>query len=324
VTRVGLVLGGGGVVGQAYHAGALTALEHDLGWDARTADVIVGTSAGALTGAALRVGLPSSALAAWCVDAPLWGLAADVAPLIGSRRVFDPFVISSILRPGRLPGVELVRQTVRAPWRLRPLTALLTLLRDGARDIESEVEALSLLGDGWPAHDLWVCAVERERARRVVFGRDGAPAAALHTAVASSCAVPGYFAPVVIDGRHYIDGGARSATNLDVLARRPLDVVVAVAPMSAAEPRPGPDGWLRAMVRRSLRQEARLISRDCPVLFIEPDPTVVDAMGRDVMDHSRVTDVVRESFLATGAQLRRTEHGTVGLLERRAARGRIA
>lgn len=28
--RVGLVLGAGGVVGQAYHSGVLAALEHDL------------------------------------------------------------------------------------------------------------------------------------------------------------------------------------------------------------------------------------------------------------------------------------------------------
>ena len=42
MTRVGLVLGAGGVVGQAYHAGVLAALEHDHGFDARTADVIVG------------------------------------------------------------------------------------------------------------------------------------------------------------------------------------------------------------------------------------------------------------------------------------------
>ena len=56
-TRVGLVLGAGGIVGQAYHAGVLAALEVDLGWDARTADVIVGTSAGSVMGTALRMGL---------------------------------------------------------------------------------------------------------------------------------------------------------------------------------------------------------------------------------------------------------------------------
>lgn len=36
MTRVGLVLGAGGIVGQAYQAGVLTALEHDLGWDPRS------------------------------------------------------------------------------------------------------------------------------------------------------------------------------------------------------------------------------------------------------------------------------------------------
>src|SRR5262245_63883401 len=61
--RVGLVLGGGGLVGQAYHAGALAALEHDTGWDARSADVIVGTSAGARTGLLLRAGYRPSELA---------------------------------------------------------------------------------------------------------------------------------------------------------------------------------------------------------------------------------------------------------------------
>jgi len=48
--RVGLVLGAGGTVGAAYHAGALTALQHDLGWDARDAAVVVGTSAGSIVG----------------------------------------------------------------------------------------------------------------------------------------------------------------------------------------------------------------------------------------------------------------------------------
>jgi predicted acylesterase/phospholipase RssA len=53
-STIGLVLGAGGMSGQAYHAGALAALAHDTGWDPRTADVVVGTSAGAVTGALLR------------------------------------------------------------------------------------------------------------------------------------------------------------------------------------------------------------------------------------------------------------------------------
>ena len=61
---VGLVLGAGGVVGQAYQAGVLAALEREAHWDARGATIIVGTSAGSVTGAALRVGVPATDLAA--------------------------------------------------------------------------------------------------------------------------------------------------------------------------------------------------------------------------------------------------------------------
>ena len=54
--RIGLVLGGGGVTGIAFHAGVLTALARV--WDARTAEVIVGTSAGSLSTALMRAGFP--------------------------------------------------------------------------------------------------------------------------------------------------------------------------------------------------------------------------------------------------------------------------
>ena len=57
MTDVGLVLGAGGVVGQAYHAGVLSALYESSGWDPRSADIIVGSSAGSITGTMLRLGV---------------------------------------------------------------------------------------------------------------------------------------------------------------------------------------------------------------------------------------------------------------------------
>ena len=54
----GSVLGGaGGVAGGAFHAGVLAALEEATGWDPRRARLVVGTSAGSISGAALRAGL---------------------------------------------------------------------------------------------------------------------------------------------------------------------------------------------------------------------------------------------------------------------------
>ena len=62
--RIGLVLGAGGVVGHAFHAGVLSALAEATDWDARNAELIVGTSAGSVVGSVLRAGLAPADLAA--------------------------------------------------------------------------------------------------------------------------------------------------------------------------------------------------------------------------------------------------------------------
>ena len=67
----------------------------------------------------------------------------------------------------------------------------------------------------WPERTLWVCAVRERDGRLVVFGRDATPP--LPHAVAASCAIPGYFQPVTVDGERYVDGGAHSPTNADVV-----------------------------------------------------------------------------------------------------------
>jgi NTE family protein len=315
VTEIGLVLGGGGVVGQAYHSGVLAALEHDLGWDPRRASVIVGTSAGSVTGVALRHGVAASDLAAWCVDAPLWGLAAEMAARISVRPEFTPLHPWSVLRPGRLPGRRLVARAVRAPWRIRPTTWALTMLRDGELDIDQTLDLLDELPAEWPERDLWICAVRRDDGRRVTFGRPGTPATRPRAAVAASCAVPGYFKPVLIGGRAYIDGGVHSPTNADVLHRRRLDLVIVVAPLAGS-----PTGWsleaeLRRLARRRLRHELAVLERlGQRVVVLEPGAPVIEAMGRDVMDRAVVAAVVRESFLDAGEQIRALDHRDRALL----------
>ena len=79
----------------------------------------------------------------------------------------------------------------------------------------------------------WAMAVDYWTGRRVALGRADAPKAALPDAVAASCAVPGFYRPVEIDGRPYVDGGVYSTSNLDVLREQPLDLVLALNPMSS-------------------------------------------------------------------------------------------
>ena len=114
----------------------------------------------------------------------------------------------------------------------------MTLLAPGGTTSSNSSAALrELERPAWPEPDLWICAVRRRDGRRVVFGRPGSPEAPIHLAVAASCAVPGYFAPVQIGGRSYIDGGVHSPTNAAVLRGAGLDVVIVISPMS------GPAGW---------------------------------------------------------------------------------
>jgi NTE family protein len=83
--------------------------------------------------------------------------------------------------------------------------------RHSLDDLHARVERWGPRFDG----RLRVCTVDRGSGRRVVFGEPGAPAADVPTAVEASCAIPGFFKPVPIGEREYVDGGAWSITNLD-------------------------------------------------------------------------------------------------------------
>src|SRR3954454_9108139 len=54
--KLGLVLGAGGVTGGAWLTGALHAIVEETGWDPGSADVVVGTSAGAIIGTIVAAG----------------------------------------------------------------------------------------------------------------------------------------------------------------------------------------------------------------------------------------------------------------------------
>jgi NTE family protein len=305
--RVGLVLGGGGTVGAAYHAGALTALEHDLGWDPRQASVVVGTSAGSLVGALLRVGIPPSDLAAHLVEA------YDQArhPLVTGRQVTRPSlppmdVRRMVLRLPRLPSLALLGGWLRRPWSVTPLSALISLLPDGTIPLRDDLRFFDEAAPGgWTANPLWICTTRRSDLGRVVFGREEL-FTRLASAVAASCAIPGFLSPVKIGTQTYVDGGVHSPTNADVLRGEDLDLVVILAPMSAERVA----GWgAEAAVRRhSFRkvvQERRRLERaGIPTVVLAPGARVLAHCGLDFMSPAKVSDIVGAAFLDTGRQLR--------------------
>ena len=312
--ELALVLGAGGNVGLAYHAGVLLSLEHHLGIDLREADVVVGTSAGSIVAALLRRGLGAEELAAFVVGAPFrdeW-LGAEHSLRVAFEQRPRRRVLNLVTPP--TPG-QLMR-TARSFGRNRPGAVIAGML-NGAIDISTATAVLDDLGDGWPERPLRIVAVSRE-GRRVVFGRKG-QMPRLSLAVAASCAIPGVFAPVRIDHRSYIDGGVHSPTNADVVRDLEPRQVLVVSPMSCEPATRGRriDLPLRRRFHRRLRREVTMLEqRGSVVHVVEPETDVLSVMGLNMMDSATAIPVLREAFLATGDRIAR---GELGELARRPA-----
>jgi NTE family protein len=298
--RIGLVLGAGGVVGHAFHAGVLAALHDVTGWDARDAEVVVGTSAGSVVGALLRAGFEPRDIAARATDEPMTAQGARLAARADGVRRSARRIPSRPPR-GRTLSMSAPAALLRAawrPWSVRPGTLAAALLPAGVVPTELVAAGLRpLFGDTWPVKALWVNAVRLGDGRRVTFGRDDVPVD-VPTAVAASCAIPGFFEPVTIGGTRYVDGGAHSPTNADVVARLGLDVVVVSSPMSIAgnRLRLAPDQPFRRMARLALAQEVARVRRSgTRVLVFQPTVDEIAVMGFNAMDPTRRAAVTRHA-----------------------------
>ncbi|MDQ6838889.1 MAG: patatin-like phospholipase family protein [Actinomycetota bacterium] len=311
VPRIGLVLGAGGSVGLAYHGGVLAAIEEATGWDPRTAEVIVGTSAGSLTAAMLRRGLPAADLTAISEDRALSAEGAAIRergalhnPRAGTRAVlgYRPFADLAAVRHGLLH-----------PWSMSPASLIAALLPAGVVPTEALSVGLDAAYEGrWSDRPLWICSVRLRDGRRVVFGREGAPNATVGQAVAASCAIPSYFRPVRIAGDRYVDGGVRSMINLSLVADLGLDMVIVSSPMSWASrwPGVGVDVALRQLSRQQLSRELRMVrSRGSEVTAFQPTRRMTVAMGPNAMDARRRKLVSREAYRSTLAYLADAEQG---------------
>ena len=310
MTRVGLVLGAGGSVGHAFHAGVLTALADELRWDARCADVIVGTSAGSVAGALLRAGMSGSDLAARALDRPL----SPEGQRLLARSGLRPPVLPAQPQAGAGARPASPARLARAfwqPWRITPGSMAAALLPAGQLSAEAMRAPMSVLfGDAWPDRPLWINAVDLDRGERVVFGREGAPPAHVAEAVAASCAIPAYFAPVEIGGARYVDGGVHSPTNADVMVDAGVDLVLVSSPMSTTRTvqRRGIDAAMRHALRLALAGEvARLRSRGIAVVSFAPDAADQEVMAGNPLDPAKRAPVCRQVMATTVRRLRRAD-----------------
>jgi NTE family protein len=319
--KVGLVLGAGGVQGGAWLTGALDALARETGWDPADAEYIVGTSAGSMLGALLASGVPPWFMVAHSAGETFEGVVdARGRPAAEANRAAGAvFKLNGLWPPPIGPGSwELAVRSLIRPNRHTPAAVLSGWLPRGVLSTQPLREQVRrVCPGGWSPHpNLWIAACDYTTGRRVAFGRPGSPAADLADAVAASCAIPGFYSPVKIGGRRYVDGGVYSASNLDILRNERLDLVICLNPTStlhpirAIDPREWPSLFLRRQSGRRLGSEAkRLRARGLPVVLVQPVAEDLEAMSLNLMSTRNRNQVIEVARRTVAAQLRDPAHG---------------
>jgi len=152
---------------------------------------------------------------------------------LDGRTDADPRVARHV---GRHPGLTPAGLALAGLRRKADATAALAgLLPRGRGDVTWLRELGGELAgeNGWVEHPAtWIVGADTRNGCRIAFGSSGAPTAALGDAIAASWVIPGWFQPVRIGGRSYVDGGTVSPTSADLVLPLGLDEVVVVAPMS--------------------------------------------------------------------------------------------
>ena len=297
-----MVLGAGGITGAAWMLGALQAIHDETGWDPASAEVISGTSAGAVAAAVVASGVSTESLLNMAEQPELLArqTAAATGRLPSGRRL--PLAWPGSVALG-LSGLTTVAPRRRAssligfaPRGWKPTDEIRGLIHQATRD-------------GWPdSPRLLVNACDYRTGSRVTFGSDGDPPASLSDAVTASAAVPGWYRPVRIGGRDYIDGGLASFTNADVVAHHQPDVVLCLSPFSSSDRAGLRDtaalGTLRFAVGRRLRREAHgLRAGGAAVAIIEPSGDDLRCMGLNAMARGHARAVVATAYTSVVSRL---------------------
>ncbi len=238
-------------MGGAWLTGALAAIANETRWDPGSADRIVGTSAGAMMGSLVAAGVPPWFMVAHSAGEVFEGVTdAKGRPAAeADRDGGSSFRLHRALPPGSsfrlhraLPPIgpgswRLALTTLTRPADFPPAARLSGWLPRGVVSTEPLKDTIRrVVPSGWAEHpSLWLVACDYATGERVVFGRDDAPRVDLTDAVASSCAIPGFYHPVAIAGRRYVDGGMWSASNLDLLRGCGLDLVICLNPTSSLD-----------------------------------------------------------------------------------------
>jgi NTE family protein len=272
-----LVLSGGGPTGRAFEIGILNGL-HDAGVDLTDADLIVGTSAGAVLASQVRTGQALDTL----YDA-LRVLSDNPAATSGDPGVDVAYMLQSVQM---INGATEVTPALRAEVGKRALAATNALSEDAQlRFIDADLGGLV---HEWPRRRLKIAAGDVSAGTMRFF--DSSQGVPVELALAASTAVPGRVAPITVGDRRYMDGFVGGPCpggcwpNLDGASGYSTIVVVMTGD--------GPQ----------VREQVELMrSRGSQVIIISPDADSTAARGLDPFDLSHLQAAAEAGRRQAGA-----------------------
>ena len=297
-----LVLGCGAVAGAAWQIATLNELQQQLGWDARDARILIGTSAGAVLATLLGAGVS--------IERMMASQRGEASDCQWNHDTDTGGAMPPLPRPG-ISGIRLALHGLRG--RVAPLTAITGLMPHGRTNMQPMMNLIDQVvpAGRWVKHPAtWLMAVDAATGQRVAFGRDNIDIPA-NRAVCASYAVPGVCPPVAWQGSTYLDGGIASPASADFLLGTGVDEAIVLAPMASMQmdsPR-SPLAKVERRVRRYMtaivdREVAQLRAAGIRVIRIDPGPQDLAAIGFNMLDPGRRMRVFQTACGTAGPAVR--------------------
>jgi predicted acylesterase/phospholipase RssA len=258
--RIALALAGGGPLGAIYEIGALCALDDTLdGLDLNACGHYVGVSAGGFIAAGLANGITPRALCESFIEGrprldgfdPAWLMRPAWGEIAQRLRAMPQLV-------GGAAWVWLVQGKAFTQAIERLGAALPTGVLDN-ESIHTEIERL--FSREGRTNDfrqlrarLTLVATALDTGEAAPFGQPGWDEVPISRAIQASAALPGLFPPVLIGGRHYVDGALKKTLHATVALDEGVDLLLCVNPLVPyhASPEATHEGRIPALVEGGL------------------------------------------------------------------------
>ncbi len=338
---IALALAGGGPLGAIYEIGALCALDEALaGLDFTRLHHYVGVSAGGFIAAGLANGMSPRDLCASFIESH-----------DGASEAFDPSWLmvpaygEFARRAAMLPALA-ASAVWRATWQRKSLTQAFERLGPGlptgifSNDLIHHRLARLFSRPGRTNDfrrlrtQLTLVATELDTGEAAPFGQPGLEHVPISKAVQASCALPGLFPPVEIEGRHFVDGALKKTMHASVVLERGVDLLLCLNPLvpfNSTQPGKGTgegsklrpaagiprisDGGLPAVLSQTFR--SMIHSRmelgmkhyaraypDTDIVLIEPDQRDPELYLANTFSYSRRRELAEHAYQQTRGMLR--------------------